>query len=148
MLSKEVIILQLKEYFSSQAEKYRIDLAFLFGSFARGRVKEESDVDVAVIFSRDVSKEDEIFKLVTVISAELNALIKLEINVIPILSDFRKPMLYYNAVVLGVPVYVGNRHRFVQIYNQALFEMNDFELFGSRFQLEAARRNLKEARHG
>lgn len=51
---KEEIIKKLKTFF---ALKQDISMAFLFGSQASGKTTKESDIDIAVWFSKDVSLE-------------------------------------------------------------------------------------------
>lgn len=148
MLKKDEVVSRVKEYFQEKADGYQIDLAFIFGSCVRGHLKESSDVDIAVAFALEVDSEEKKFKVMTDIAVELGSRIKTEVDVISIDEPFKKPALYYNAVVLGLPVYIRNKTRYVQLYGQALFQMDDFELFGSRFQLEAAKTLLKEVSHG
>jgi len=148
LTNKEDILAVLKKYFQENADKYHVDLAFLFGSFAMGFVKEESDIDVAVVFSREIEDEGKVSEWTAEISLEIASRVGKEVDVLPINDPSRKPMVYYNAVVLGTPVYVRDKTRYIQVYNQALFQMNDFEIFGSRFQFEAARNVLRRIQHG
>jgi hypothetical protein len=69
------------------------------------------------------------------------------VNVIPIFSDFRKPMLYYNAIVRGIPVFIKDYSRYVQWVNEALHQMEDFGIFGRQWQIALTRNNLEEIRH-
>lgn len=147
-LKSEELIIRLKEYFKEKADTYKINMAFLFGSYARGYPKEESDIDIALYFSPEMESDQELFNFTTNISVDLMKKIKAEINVIPIYKDFRKPMLYYNAVILGIPLYVRDSSEYALLFNQAIFQMEDFELFGTRFQREAAKNLLKEVSHG
>jgi predicted nucleotidyltransferase len=146
-ITKEEVINKLEKYFQEKAKFFHIDLAFLFGSFSRGYLKEESDVDVAIIFSDEVVDDKKCFELLTEISLELNLLINLEINTISINKDFTKPMLYYNAIVLGKPVYIRDKSLYTEIYNKALFHMHDFEIFGTKLQFKAAKTLLKQIKN-
>lgn len=98
---------------------------------------EESDIDIAVVFSKE-DDEEKIFESITDISYELSKIIKKEVNVIPIFRDFRKPMLYYNAVVLGAPIFIRDRLDYVNLLMEALFQVEDFNLFGRRWRLKVA----------
>jgi len=69
-------------------------MAFLYGSWARGLPRLDSDVDIALVFSKALSVDD-IFKHITDISLLLSRDIHSEVNIIPVYSDFKKPMLYY-----------------------------------------------------
>jgi predicted nucleotidyltransferase len=44
---------QIRDYFSKKAE---VKTVFLFGSYARGKATEQSDIDLAVIFKNNVEK--------------------------------------------------------------------------------------------
>lgn len=141
-MKKATIIKGLKNFFQSHAEKYQVSLAFLFGSWAAGIPKSESDIDIAVVF-KDKPSEDEIFNRVTNLSSCLAKNLDAEVNVLSIDLDFRQPMLYYNAIVLGIPVYIRDFRQYADIKNKALFEMEDFSIFGRRWQLQLAAKKLK-----
>ena len=147
MHTKREILTLLKSFFEESASAYKIEMAFLYGSWARGFPKSSSDVDVAIVFSEEPGTEDEAFTIITDISLVLGKKLRLDVNVIPIYSDFRKPMLYYNAIVLGIPVFIGNQDRYIFLRNQAIFQMEDFTLFGTNWQLEIAKKNLEDIKH-
>ena len=147
MRTKPEILTLLKTFFEETASVYKIEMAFLYGSWARGFPKSFSDVDVAIVFSEEPGTEDEAFTIITDISLVLGKKLKSDVNVIPIHSDFRRPMLYYNAIVLGIPVFIGNQDRYISLRNQAIFQMEDFTLFGTKWQLEIAKKNLEDIKH-
>src|SRR3990167_8994449 len=134
MHTKLEILTLLKTFFEESASAYKIEMAFLYGSWARGFPKSFSDVDVAIVFSEEPGSEDEVFTIRTDISFVLGKKLKLDVNVIPIYSDFRRPMLYYDAIVLGIPVFIRNKDRYISLRNQAIFRMEDFTLFGTKWQ--------------
>ncbi|MBI5206394.1 MAG: nucleotidyltransferase domain-containing protein [Candidatus Firestonebacteria bacterium] len=146
-MKKEQLIFILESYFKEKSINYNINLVFLYGSYARGYPKEESDVDLAIYFWPETSSDDVIFKNITDISFVLSEKINKDINIIPLYSDFRKPMLYYNAIVLGSPIYIKNFNQYVYLKNQAIVQMEDFSIFGTKWQLEIIGKNL-EALHG
>ncbi len=82
--------------------------------------------------------------MITDITLSLMKAVGLEVNIIPIFLDFRKPMLYYNAIVLGIPVFVREQNRYAALLNEAIFQMEDFSIFGTGWQLAVADKNLKE----
>ena len=140
-------IKNILEYrFKEIANAYKIEVAFLYGSWARGYPKESSDVDIAVVFS-ETGDEDKVFEMITDITLSLMKEIRVEVNIIPIFLDFRKPMLYYNAIVLGVPVFIRDQNRYAALLNEAIFQMEDFSIFGTGWQLEVADKNIKELTH-
>lgn len=143
---KETIVKELENYFKEVADTYKIEMAFLYGSWARGYPKESSDVDIAIVFT-ETDNEDKVFEKITDITLSLMGKIKWEVNIIPVFLDFRKPMLYYNAMVLGITVFIKDQNRYAALLNEAIFQMEDFSMFGIQWQLEVAEKNLKELRH-
>ena len=129
--------------FKEIADVYRIEAAFLYGSWARGFPKETSDVDIAIVFS-ETGDEDKVFEKITDITLSLMKDIRLEINIAQFFLDFRKPILYYNAIVLETPVFIRDQNRYATLLNEAIFQMEDFSIFGTGWQLEVADRNIKE----
>src|SRR3989337_4291250 len=97
IMSKDEMISTLKSYFKQHSDIYYIDIAFLYGSWVSGYPKEESDIDVAVIFNKEMS-EDEIFDITNNISLKLTDILKTQTNVLYIDMYLSKPMLHYNAI--------------------------------------------------
>ena len=138
------IIEKLKDYFSCKAEELGIEAAFLFGSFAHGFEKEESDVDIAVVLNKEAEKNrGSTFEVVTELSYRLSALTGRETQVVLIDKDFSKPMLFYNAIVHGMPVYISNKDKHISLVLRALEEMEAFSLFGTKWQIELAAKRLE-----
>jgi len=59
------LIKGLKDFFNKNAYFYDIDMAFLYGSWAKGFTKETSDVDIAVFSYPEKNSEDEEFNMIT-----------------------------------------------------------------------------------
>ena len=147
MNAKEEIIDKLRSFFLGKAKDYGLEMAFLYGSWARGFPKEDSDVDIAVFFSKENGSEDEYFHLINDISAALEKEIGREVNIIVIRPGFDKPMLYYNAIALGIPVYIRNKDKYLAIRNESIQQMEDFSIFGPEWQLSIARKNLEAIKY-
>lgn len=147
MDKKEEIIKHLRNYFDKNASLYGLEMVFLYGSWARGFPRNDSDIDIAIVFSEEPSTDDEYFKRITDISLSLSAELNREVNVINIYEDFRKPMLYYNAIVLGLPVFIKDFVKYVNFKNEAIYQMEDFCIFGMDWQHKVATKNLEALRH-
>jgi predicted nucleotidyltransferase len=119
-------------------------MAFLYGSRAEGFPREDSDVDMGIIFAKKLRAEKEIFEATTKISLALSIIVKADVNVVSIYLDFRKPMLYYNIIVKGIPVYVQENGIYWKLRKEAIDQMEDFEIFGIKWQNEIAKRNLAD----
>ena len=90
--------------------EYRLDLIVMFGSRARGESRVDSDTDIAVRGSRELSRDEEL-----TIAAELD---KLYPNVD--LCDIRKA----SPLLLGA---IGNDAKLVHQARESLFE--EFKIF-------------------
>jgi predicted nucleotidyltransferase len=146
MTRKNSLIDSLKDYFQKEAEQFQVDCAFLYGSRGRGLPRFDSDVDVAVLFA-DEPTEKELFERLTVLSLALSESIGLEVEMIPLYRDFRRPLLDYNAIVMGIPVYIKDFSDYINLINEAIFQLEDFELFGLEWQKSLARKTLEAIRH-
>ena len=58
--------------------------------------------------------------------------------------DFRKPFLYYNVIVLGKPLYIENYDKYIVLRNEAMFQMEDFSIFGEKWMFETAKNKLRD----
>jgi predicted nucleotidyltransferase len=140
---KEIIFSELEEFFRGNASFYKVEMVFLYGSWAGGFPHPDSDIDLALLFSSKITTEEEKFILITEIAYKLVKKLNQEVNIISIYEDFRHPMLYYNAIVLGRPIFIKNYANFLNLRMQALYQMEDFSIFGIPWQLEIAQKNLK-----
>lgn len=147
MNAKEGIIHKLRNFFLGKAQDYGLEMAFLYGSWARGFPKQDSDVDIAVFFSKENGPEDEFFRQINDISPALEKELAREVNIIVIRPEFDKPMLYYNAIALGIPVYMRDKDKYLAMKNEAIHQMEDFSIFGLEWQLSIARKNLEAIKY-
>jgi hypothetical protein len=147
MDNREEIITRLRNYFNKNASLYDLEMAFLYGSWARGIARDDSDIDLALLFSKEIAKMDESFSRITDISLSLGEALKKDVNIIQIRWDFDKPMLYYNAIVSGVPIYILEHTSYMRLRNEAIFQMEDFKIFGIDWYFEIAKRNLEAIRN-
>lgn len=141
------IVETLRGYFQREALRLRVEMVFLYGSWAAGFPRLDSDIDIAIVFDDEGIQEDALFEQLTSITVDLIKLFSSEVNVIPIYLDFRKPMLYYNAIVKGIPVFFSNFQKYVALLMEALYHMEDFEIFGREWLIAVATKNLEESRH-
>lgn len=141
-MDKNEAISAIKFYFQNKADIFNVDIAFLYGSWASGLPNKESDVDIAVIFTEEM-REEVVFEILTTISLELTDILKKETNVLFIDRELSKPMLHYNAIVHGIPVYIRDFTGFVDMKLKAIHQMEDFSIFGIKWQSEIVKRRLE-----
>ncbi|MCX7636196.1 MAG: nucleotidyltransferase domain-containing protein, partial [Syntrophales bacterium] len=86
----------LSAFFQREAGKFKITAAFVYGSWARGTPRADSDVDIALLFAEEADDEDT-FRHLTALTVALSDPPGRDAILIVIHLDFRHPMLYYNA---------------------------------------------------
>ena len=79
---KSEIVSLLKDFFQVRAGSYQIDMAFLYGFRAGGYPRDDSDVDIVVLFLPDEKNEDAIFKRVTEISFSLSGILGKDVSLL------------------------------------------------------------------
>src|SRR3989338_552838 len=112
---KDSLVSQLSAFFLKKSAQYNVEMAFLYGSYAGGYPKAESDIDLGIVFDCSVKDHLKIHSLLTDISYQLTMELKKEVNIVTINPDFDHPMLYYNIIVSGVLLYVKDNDRFLSL---------------------------------
>ena len=141
---KNYLVSKLSAFFLEKADQFDIEMVFLYGSFAGGYPKIESDIDLGILFAPGLKDHFKIHSLLTDISYQLTLQLKREVNIVNINPDFDHPMLYYNIIVSGMPLYVKDNDRFLSLKLEALYQMEDFQLFGAKWQNDLSRKILQE----
>lgn len=146
--SVDFMVFRLKDFFKENSAVYQLDMVFLYGSFSRGQARTDSDIDLAVLFSRQLQDSGKTFDQLTDITYRLSCQLNKEINVISIERDFPRPMLYYNAIVRGALIFVKDYDEFLRLKLEALYQMEDFQIYAAGWQKEIARKLLREVFYG
>jgi uncharacterized protein YutE (UPF0331/DUF86 family)/predicted nucleotidyltransferase len=119
MMSKRKILL-LKEYFKKEPS---VILAFLFGSFAKGREMEESDVDIA-IYLKEKRKRAKIYR-------ELCHILEREVDLIDL--EEAPASLVSNIFKTGIPLAIKDERLYWELYLKMSNEAEDFLEFVEDF---------------
>jgi predicted nucleotidyltransferase len=108
------------EAVAAVAQRENIDLVVLFGSAARGRLRAESDLDVAVRFVN--GKPD--FATEARVAAELHAALKPPRELDLVLLHHASPLLLIQVAAEGVPLYEASPETWplFQLYARHRFE--------------------------
>jgi len=142
------LIERLRDYFQQEAVCFKIKAVFLYGSQVTGLSRPDSDVDLAIVFEDEEMSKEQIFDRMNDLTLTLTEILDGEVNLIPIDRDFSRPMLYYNAIVKGIPLFMADPRYYAKLVNEAIYQMEDFEMFGRSWQIGLARRNLQETGNG
>ncbi len=87
---------RLGEYFRTLGGSHGMDVAYLFGSVAKGTAGPRSDVDVAVLFSAGLSKEERLDRQLA-LAAELGSRLGREVDVIDLAAS---PLILQHQVLV------------------------------------------------
>lgn len=140
------VVTTAEEFFRQEGERLGVETAFVFGSRLGEATRADSDVDVAVVFAEDTEPEST-FDRANDIALHLGRRLGADVDVVVLDPAFSRPMLAYNAVVRGIPVFVRDRESYLAFRNEAMRQMEDFSLFGVEWQLEVARTALEHPGH-
>jgi hypothetical protein len=105
----------LKNYFEKEKS---VLLAFLFGSFAKGRATEESDYDIA-IYLREKGRRKKIR-----IWLALQRILEREVNLV--LLDEAPATLVANVFYTGIPLSIKDKKLYWELYLTKTAEDEDF----------------------
>lgn len=98
-MTKEQIILQLKENKEFLKSKFYLETIALFGSYARNENTEQSDIDLLVTFN---NKTNDIYSVKIELKNYLHALLKSDVDICN--EKFIKP--FYKNEILSKAIYV------------------------------------------
>jgi predicted nucleotidyltransferase len=141
------IILKLNNFFEQAASQYPIEMVFLYGSYVAEHTRADSDIDLAILFSDEIENCEKIFSLLAEITYKLTKELNQEVNIISIDRNFPHPILYYNAIVLGIPVFTKDNDRYLYLKLEAIHQMEDFQIYGTRWQKEITTHIMEELTH-
>jgi len=138
------IIQKLNNFFEQTVSQYPIEMVFLYGSHVSGHTRTDSDIDLAILFADETGNCEKIFSLLTEITYKLTKELNKEVNIISIDRNFPHPMLYYNAIVLGIPVFTKDNDKYLYLKLEAIYQMEDFQIYGIRWQKEITAKLMEE----
>ena len=99
----EKTLVSITKIFSSIGENYKIDEAYLFGSYAKGTQTETSDIDLAIV-SDAISSLDKLF--VSGISRGIDPRIHLKVYNT---QEFENENDITAAIKSGIPIFTGRK---------------------------------------
>jgi predicted nucleotidyltransferase len=100
------------------AKKFKLKLILIFGSFARGRQRKDSDLDIAVFGSKGISFNEEI-KII----GELSSIFRKNVD-LSVLNT-ANPLLTFQASKNSILLY-GSKEDFLKFKMYAFSRYNDY----------------------
>jgi len=107
------------------AKKFQLKLVVIFGSFASGKNKKDSDLDIAILGSKDVSLKEQI-NLINELSRVFNRNIDLSV------LNKANPLLLFEASKNSILLY-GSREDFLKF---KLYAFNAYNDYAPYFEME------------
>lgn len=139
MLTPEQRLRQLKNYFSNQ--RY-VQVAYLFGSAAKGQIGPLSDVDIAVLFNSDpLQWYEQRLKLMEGL-VWIFGVPKVDVVVL----NTAEPVLAHKAIIEGQPIFVRDETSRVRTEKKILGAYLD-TAFLRRVQRASIKEHLKEGEY-
>ncbi|HNS56470.1 MAG TPA: nucleotidyltransferase domain-containing protein [Smithellaceae bacterium] len=114
---KSEILSQLADYFRI---KPGVQLVFLFGSAASGKMTDESDIDIGILFE----SEPDIFEI-NELKSELNGILKREIDIAVLNSA--APVLKMQVLKKGIPVFTKEKKYYNQFFVDTINQYDDLK---------------------
>ncbi|MBD3192626.1 MAG: hypothetical protein GF308_18440 [Candidatus Heimdallarchaeota archaeon] len=126
---KKELVAKLRAISEQLVEKYPISFVILFGSYAKGKVNNLSDIDLGVFLNRDskIAYFDSLLTLKTLFEEQL----KTEQIDLVIINN-APPVLKFEIVAKGILIYCKDRNEFDNQYLQACSEYFDFKFILNR----------------
>ncbi len=114
----------LKEYFKMHPE---VEVAYVFGSLARGRMNPLSDIDIALLIDRDRIKEKIYpYGYKSEILADLVQLLKTN-NVDLVILDEANPLLRHRILYFGKIIYSQDERKRIKFQIDTINRYNDYK---------------------
>lgn len=122
---EQVIKEETKKIIQDLARKYRIKVAMVFGSAARKKAGDKSDIDMAILADSDFYKKCLSNFNYDLLKAE--EIEKKEIDVVPISNH--NPILLFNIFNDGVLIYAEDEEEYQRLRGWARFSYEDNKRF-------------------
>lgn len=106
---------ELESYFKKKKE---VIFAYLYGSYAKGKSSESSDIDVAVYLQDEGSKIEE------KITHELEKILKKNVELLVL--NRAKPLIGWMSIKRGVPIIIKDRRIWLDYFLEISWEGEDF----------------------
>lgn len=115
---------QTKEDIADVLRNHGVVLGYVFGSYAQGKTTPLSDVDVAIVFGKDVPRS-EYFKRELAIASNVGRLLSIDRVDVVNVATVADPLIRHRAVFLGIPVLVDSSQHRYQLERDILQEYED-----------------------
>jgi len=141
----EKLILENRENLEEIFRKENVVLAYLFGSALKGNITPLSDVDIAVLFSKSIKKEEYLDKILK-LASEIDKILGIYNTEVVCLNN-ASLLLKHRAVFYGKAIFVYDPKLKRDFELRVLQEYEDFKYYLEK-SFEIMRRQIKEGTFG
>jgi predicted nucleotidyltransferase len=127
---------QLQAIFKNQP----VELAYIFGSVATGNANKESDVDIAVLLKKDISKKKR-FEIRLKLMTQLSRTFQREVDLV-IFNDIKSVFFKYVIIKEGNLLYGKNEDQHVEFESRIMGEYFDFAPFLDDYNKQYVKNNI------
>ena len=123
MVMKKDIVEKTKEELKQIITDYSVDFVIIFGSLVKGNFREDSDIDIAIHLQRDL----ELLEIGDIVS-RLETKLEKSVDIV-ILNNLYKmdPVMAFEIISKGMPIYLINKEKFVEFKYRTFIEYMDTE---------------------
>lgn len=130
----------MKKQLQKILKKNAIELAYIFGSVATGHANKKSDVDIAVLLKKDISKKKR-FEIRLKLMTQLSPLFQREVDLI-IFNDIKSVFFKYVIIREGKLLYEGEEGQRAEFESRIMGEYFDFAPFLDIYNKQYVKNNI------
>lgn len=127
-------------------QKHDISIAFIFGSYAKGQARNDSDIDIGVVFEKKYSPAV-FFQKEIALSANISEILHIDTVDLINLKTVVSPVLKHNVVFEGKLLFAKDEKKLFQLQKEVLQEFEDTKHL-RQVQYEYLKKHIKEGTFG
>ncbi|ADQ06805.1 DNA polymerase beta domain protein region [Caldicellulosiruptor hydrothermalis 108] len=121
-MEKDKIVKILKEYFEKENA---VIFAYLFGSYAKGKERKNSDVDIAVYINEEIAKDaKKVLEYQIKHMSDISDLLKKEVDLV--ILNHASPLLRHEVISEGTLLIEKDHDKLVNFKKQSFYYYQDW----------------------
>ncbi|WP_232841567.1 type VII toxin-antitoxin system MntA family adenylyltransferase antitoxin [Caldicellulosiruptor acetigenus] len=122
MMEKDKIVEILKEYFEKEDN---VIFAYLFGSYAKGKERENSDVDIAVYVNEEIAKDSKkVLDFQIKHMSNISDILKKEVDLV--ILNHASPLLRHEVISEGILLVEKDHNKLVNFKKMSFYYYQDW----------------------
>ncbi|WAM37231.1 type VII toxin-antitoxin system MntA family adenylyltransferase antitoxin [Caldicellulosiruptor acetigenus] len=122
MMEKDKIVKILKEYFEKEDN---VIFAYLFGSYAKGKERENSDVDIAVYVNEEIANDSKkVLDFQIKHMSNISDILKKEVDLV--ILNHASPLLRHEVISEGILLVEKDHNKLVNFKKMSFYYYQDW----------------------